>query len=50
MRTIKEELLWLHEFPNLEAAQAAIAQWIAVAYNQWYVHSALVTPTLLGSP
>jgi transposase InsO family protein len=41
MRTIKEELLWLREFRSLEAAREAIAQWIALDYNQQYVHSAL---------
>lgn len=41
MRTIKEELLWLQEFPSLEAAREAIAQWITADYNQRYVHSAL---------
>lgn len=41
MRTIKEELLWLREFANVEAARAAIRQWIEVDYNQHYVHSRL---------
>jgi putative transposase len=41
MRTIKEELLWPREFTSLEEARDAIAQWIAVDYNQRYVHSAL---------
>lgn len=41
MRTIKEELLWLQEFPNLETAREAIKAWIAIDYNQRYVHSAL---------
>ncbi len=41
MRTIKEELLWLREFTNLEEARVAIRQWITVDYNQLYVHSSL---------
>lgn len=41
MRTIKEELLWLREFSNLEEARVAIRQWIAVDYNSHYVHSSL---------
>jgi transposase InsO family protein len=41
MRTIKEELLWLREFVNVEDARVAIRQWIAVDYNQDYVHSSL---------
>jgi putative transposase len=41
MRTIKEELLWLHEFSSLEEAKEAISHWIEVDYNRLYVHSAL---------
>lgn len=41
MRSIKEELLWLREFTNLEDARAAIRQWIEGDYNQHYVHSSL---------
>jgi len=41
MRTIKEELLWLHEFSSLEEAKKAISHWIEMDYNKLYVHSAL---------
>ncbi len=41
MRTIKEELLWLHEFSSLEEAKRAISHWIEMDYNRLYVHSAL---------
>ncbi len=41
MRTIKEELLWLREFTNLEEARAAIGHWITVEDHQRYVHSSL---------
>lgn len=41
MRTITDERLWLREFTSLEEARDAVAQWIAVDYNQRYVHSAL---------
>lgn len=41
MRTIKEELLWLREFRTLEEAREAIRYWIAVDYNERYVHSSL---------
>lgn len=41
MRTIKEEVLWLHEFISLQQAQEVMQNWIDVDYNQQYVHSAL---------
>jgi transposase InsO family protein len=41
MRTIKEELLWLHEFGSLEEAWTAIGRWIEQDYHREYVHSAL---------
>ncbi len=41
MRTIKEEILWLHEFSSLEEARQAIRHWIEEEYNKLYVHSEL---------
>ncbi|RMH34285.1 MAG: IS3 family transposase, partial [Nitrospirae bacterium] len=41
MRTIKEELLWLREFTNLDEARAAIRHWITVEDNERDVHSSL---------
>jgi len=40
MRTIKEEVIWLHEFTSLTEAKEVIRDWIA-KYNREYVHSAL---------
>ena len=39
-RTIKEEVIWLHEFTSLTEAKEVIRDWIA-KYNREYVHSAL---------
>jgi len=41
MRTIKEEMIWLNEFGNLEEARERIGDWITNYYNKFYVHSAL---------
>jgi transposase InsO family protein len=41
IRTIKEELLWLHEFSSFEEAEARISVWIEEDYNRLYVRSAL---------
>jgi transposase InsO family protein len=41
MRTIQDERLWLQEVRPLEAARAAIAQWITVDDTQRDVHAAL---------
>jgi len=38
--TIKEEVIWLHEFTSLTEAKEVIRDWIA-KYNREYVHSAL---------
>ena len=40
MRTIKEEVIWLHEFTSLTEAKEVIRDWIAKD-NREYVHSAL---------
>jgi transposase InsO family protein len=40
IRTIKEELLWLEEFENLDEAKEKIANWIEW-YNGQYLHSSL---------
>ena len=40
MRTIKEEVVWLHEFRSLTEAKEVIGGWIE-KYNHEYVHSAL---------
>jgi putative transposase len=40
MRTIKEEVVWLEEFKNLEEAREKIGSWIE-EYNTLYVHSSL---------
>ena len=40
MRTIKEEVIWLHEFTRLTEAKEVIRDWIA-KYNREYVHLAL---------
>ena len=40
MRTIKEEVVWLHEFTSLREAREVIGRWIE-KYNREYVHSAL---------
>lgn len=40
MRTIKEEVIWLHEFTSLTEAREVIGRWIE-KYNHEYVHSAL---------
>ena len=40
MRTIKEEVVWLHEFTSLTEAREIIGSWIE-KYNREYVHSAL---------
>ena len=40
IRTIKEEVIWLHEFTSLTEAKEVIRDWIA-KYNREYVHSAL---------
>ena len=46
MRTIKEEVIWLHEFTSLTEAREVIGEWIG-RYNREYVHSALgyLSPT-----
>jgi len=41
MRTIKEEVIWLEEFNNLEDAKEKIGNWIKEDYNKKYVHSSL---------
>lgn len=41
MTTIKDELIWLHEFSSLEEARKKIGKWIEVDYNKFYVHSEL---------
>ncbi len=41
LRTIKEEIIWLNEFSNLEDAKQRIGQWIEIDYNKLYVHSGL---------
>ena len=40
MRTIKEEVIWLHEFASLLEAKEVIGEWIE-KYNREYVHSSL---------
>ena len=40
MRTIKEELFWLHEWRNLEHFADALSGWIEL-FNTIYLHSAL---------
>jgi len=40
IRTIKEEVVWLHEFESLAEAKKIIGSWIE-KYNREYVHSAL---------
>ena len=40
MRTIKEEVIWLHEFTSLREARELIGNWVE-KYNCEYVHSAL---------
>lgn len=40
MRTLKEELLWLHEWKSERELQDALATWIE-HYNNHYLHSAL---------
>ena len=40
MRTIKEELFWLHEWRNLEHLADALSGWIEL-FNTIYLHSAL---------
>ncbi|MDL1971613.1 MAG: integrase core domain-containing protein, partial [Candidatus Desulfofervidaceae bacterium] len=40
IRTIKEEVIWLHEFTSLTEAREIIGNWIE-KYNREYVHSAL---------
>ena len=40
IRTIKEEVIWLHEFTSLTEAREIIGSWIE-KYNREYVHSAL---------
>ena len=41
MRTIKEEIIWLHEFGSFEEARERIGRWIKEDYNRLYVHSEL---------
>jgi len=41
IRTIKEEVLWLNEFDNLQEAKEVIVRWIEHDYTRKYVHSAL---------
>jgi transposase InsO family protein len=41
MRTIKEEVVWLNEFDNLQEAKEKIGKWIDNDYNRLYVHSSL---------
>lgn len=41
MRTIKEEVVWLHEFESFEEAKIVIEKWIEKDYNKLYPHSAL---------
>ena len=40
MRTLKEELLWLREWPSANELTKGLDQWIAYN-NQSYLHSAL---------
>lgn len=40
MRTLKEELFWLREWPSADELTAALGQWID-SYNANYLHSAL---------
>ncbi len=40
MRTIKEELFWLHEGRSLEHLADALSSWIGL-FNTTYLHSAL---------
>ncbi len=40
IRTIKEEVIWLHEFTSLTEAREIIGNWIE-KYNRGYVHSTL---------
>ena len=40
MRTIKEELFWLHEWRSLEHLAHALSDWIEL-FNTTYLHSAL---------
>lgn len=40
IRTLKEELVWLHEWTSPQQLEAALATWIR-QYNQTYLHSAL---------
>ncbi len=40
IRTIKEEVIWQHEFASLTEAREIIGNWIE-KYNREYVHSAL---------
>lgn len=41
MRTIKEEIIWLHEFSSISEAREKIGHWIELDYNKFYVHSEL---------
>ena len=40
IRTVKEELLWLHEWCGLDHLQSALSAWIET-FNNTYLHSAL---------
>ena len=40
MRTIKQEVIWLHEFTSLTEAREVIGRWIE-KYNHEYVHLAM---------
>ncbi|MFZ2541388.1 MAG: IS3 family transposase [Gallionella sp.] len=40
MRTLKEELIWLREWPSVNEITAELDKWIA-SYNETYLHSAL---------
>lgn len=41
MRTIKEEVIWINEFSNLEEVKKTLNKWINYDYNKFYVHSKL---------
>jgi transposase InsO family protein len=41
MRTIKEEVIWLHDFGSFREEKEKIDKWIEVNYNGLYVHSEL---------
>ncbi len=41
MRTMKEEICWLHEWKSHNHLEKELTQWLDVEYNQKYLHSTL---------